>query len=153
MSIIVQKFGGSSVADNEKLFCVCDKIIKEYKLGNKVIVVVSAQGKTTDNLIKETEGIYDNLNKRELDVLLSTGEQKTISKLCMCLNKKGYNAVSLAGWQIPIITNNINGDARIKSIDNTRIYKELDNGNIVVIAGFQGIDENNNITTLRTRRL
>ena len=149
MAIVVQKFGGSSVADTEKLFGVCNKIIEEYEMGNKVIVVVSAQGKTTDNLIKESKEIYDNISKRELDVLLATGEQKTISKLCMCLNKKGYKAISLTGWQVPILTNNINGDARIKIIDNTRINKELNDGNIVVIAGFQGIDENNNITTLR----
>jgi len=147
MSIIVQKFGGSSVADTDKLFSVCDKIIEEYNNENEVVVIVSAQGKTTDNLIKETKEISDNISKRELDVLLTTGEQKTISKLCMCLNEKGYKAVSLTGWQIPIITDNINGNARIKSIDNTRILKELENKNIVVIAGFQGIDEENNITT------
>lgn len=147
MCIIVQKFGGSSVADTEKLFSVCNKIIEEYDRGNKVIVVVSAQGKTTDNLIKETKEISSDVNRRELDVLLTTGEQKTISKLCMCLNKKGYKAISLTGWQVPIITDNINGNARIKRIDNARILKELENGNIVVIAGFQGIDEENNITT------
>ena len=98
MAIVVQKFGGSSVADTEKLFGVCDKIIEEYDMGNKVIVVVSAQGKTTDNLIKESKEIHDSVSKRELDVLLATGEQKTISKLCMCLNKKGYKAISLTGW-------------------------------------------------------
>ena len=105
MGIVVQKFGGSSVESTEKLFNICKYITKEFDKGNKVIVVVSAQGKTTDNLIKEAKEIDENLDKRELDVLLSIGEQITISKLSMCLKKLGYNAVSLTGWQIPIKTN------------------------------------------------
>ena len=148
MSIIVQKFGGSSVASTEKLFNVCHHIIREYDAGNQVVVVVSAQGKTTDKLVAESLEISDNPNKREMDVLLSIGEQITISKLCLCLEKRGYNAVSMTGWQVPIITNNTHGDAKIKHINKERIKSVLESKKIVVIAGFQGIDENENITTL-----
>lgn len=149
MGIIVQKFGGSSVESTEKLFNICKQITKEYDNNNKVIVVVSAQGNTTDNLIKEAKEINENLDKRELDVLLSVGEQITISKLAMCLKKLGYSAVSLIGWQIPIKTDNNYGDANITKVNLDRIYNELSNNKIVVIAGFQGITEKNgDITTL-----
>lgn len=148
MGIIVQKFGGSSVESTEKLFNICKKITKEYD-NNKVIVVVSAQGNTTDNLIKEAKEINKNLDKRELDVLLSVGEQITISKLAMCLKKLGYNAVSLTGWQVPIKTDDKYGDANITKINLDKIYKELSQDKIVIIAGFQGInEENGDITTL-----
>lgn len=149
MGIVVQKFGGSSVESTEKLFNICKYITKEFDKGNKVIVVVSAQGRTTDNLIKEAKEIDENLDKRELDVLLSIGEQITISKLSMCLKKIGYNAVSLTGWQIPIKTNEKYGDADILKINLNRITKELALNKIVVLAGFQGINEKTgNITTL-----
>lgn len=150
MGIIVQKFGGSSVENTEKLFNICKHITKEYDNGNNVIVVVSAQGNTTDNLIKEAKEIDNNLeNKRELDVLLSVGEQITISKLSMCLKKLGYEAISLAGWQIPIKTDEIYGNANISKINLDRIMKELNMKKIVIVAGFQGINEDNNdITTL-----
>ena len=105
MGIIVQKFGGSSVANLEKLELVSEHIIKEVERGNKLVVVVSAQGKTTDKLIAEEAEITKNPDKREHDVLVSTGEQITIAKLAMLLIEKNYKAVSLAGWQIPIITN------------------------------------------------
>lgn len=148
MGIIVQKFGGTSVADTEKLFKVCKHITKEFDKGNQVVVVVSAQGKTTDKLISEEREITDIPDKREHDVLVATGEQITIAKLAMCLKKLNYNAVSYMGWQVPIITDSVHGNARIKSIDNTKILKDLNNNNIVIIAGFQGIDKNGNITTL-----
>lgn len=150
MGIIVQKFGGSSVKNTEKLFNICKHIKKEYDNGNNVIVVVSAQGNTTDNLIKEAKEIDNNLeNKRELDVLLSVGEQITISKLAMCLKKIGYEAISLVGWQIPIKTDNKYSDANINKINLDRIMKEINMKKIVIIAGFQGINEDNNdITTL-----
>ena len=149
MGIVVQKFGGSSVESTEKLFEICKHITKEYDTGNKVIVVVSAQGKTTDNLIKEAKEINENLDKRELDVLISVGEQITISKLSMCLKKLGYNAISLTGWQIPIKTNEIYGNADILKISLDRITKELNSNKIVIVAGFQGINEDtNDITTL-----
>ena len=148
MGIIVQKFGGSSVANTEKLFNVCKHIIEEYDKGNKVVVVVSAQGKTTDRLIAEENEITDRPNKREHDVLVSTGEQITISKLCIALNKLNYKAVSLTGWQIPILTVGEHGNSRIQYINNKTIEDYLDEGNIVVVAGFQGINENKDITTL-----
>jgi len=149
MGIVVQKFGGISVENTDKLFEVCRHITREYNNGNKVIVVVSAQGKMTDNLINEAKKIDEKLeNKRELDVLLSVGEQITIAKLSMCLKKSGYDAISLTGWQIPIKTNNIYGDADILKINIDRIMKELNNNRIVIIAGFQGINEVNDITTL-----
>ena len=148
MGIIVQKFGGTSVADTEKLFKVCKHITKEFDKGNQVVVVVSAQGKTTDKLISEEREITNIPDKREHDVLVATGEQITIAKLAMCLKKLNYNAVSYMGWQVPIITDSVHGNARIKSIDNTKILKDLNNNNIVIIAGFQGIDKNGNITTL-----
>ena len=150
MGIVVQKFGGSSVESTDKLFNVCKHITKEYDNNNKVIVVVSAQGKTTDNLIKEAKEIDKNLlSKRELDVLLSVGEQITIAKLSMCLNKLGYDSMSLTGWQVPIKTSNIYGNANILKINLNRIIQELNRNKIVVIAGFQGINEQtNDITTL-----
>ena len=147
MSIIVQKFGGSSVANKERLELVTEQIIREVKNGNKVVVVVSAQGKTTDRLIAEEAELSKNPDKREHDVLVSTGEQITISKLAMLLIEKDYKAVSLTGWQVPIITNSDFTNSRIRYIHNKTIEEYLAAGNIVIIAGFQGIDENGNITT------
>ena len=147
MGIIVQKFGGSSVANVEKLGYVAEHIINEKKKGNKVVVVVSAQGKTTDKLIAEEAEITDNPNEREHDVLVSTGEQITTAKLAMLLNEKKHKAVSLAGWQIPIITNSEFTNSRIRYIHNETIEEYLNSGNIVIVAGFQGVDESGNITT------
>lgn len=149
MGIIVQKFGGSSVADTEKLWNVCQHIKREINEKNQVVVVVSAQGNTTDILINEEEKIGTFQNFREHDVLVSVGEQITISKLCMCLEKISIPAISLTGWQVPIITDSNYGDAKIKFVGNERIKKELTTGKVVVVAGFQGVDEQNNITTLR----
>lgn len=148
MGIIVQKFGGSSVANLERLELVTEQIIKEVKKGNKVVVVVSAQGKTTDKLISEEAEITNEPDKREHEVLVTTGEQITISKLAMLLIEKNYKAVSLTGWQVPIITNSEFTNAKIRYIHNETIEEFLNSGNIVVVAGFQGIDENGNITTL-----
>ena len=148
MGIIVQKFGGSSVATTEKLKKVCSHITKEFEKGNDVAVIVSAQGKTTDRLITEEKEITKSPNKREHDVLVSTGEQITISKLAIMLNNLGYKAISLTGWQIPIVTDNNFGNARIKSINSQKIIDLFDKGYIVIIAGFQGINENGEITTL-----
>ncbi len=147
MSIIVQKFGGSSVANKERLEKVTEQIIKEVDKGNKVVVVVSAQGKTTDKLISEEAELSQNPDKREHDVLVSTGEQITISKLALLLIEKKYKAVSLTGWQVPIITNSDFTNSRIRYIHNKTIEEYLAAGNIVIVAGFQGIDENGNITT------
>ncbi len=146
--IIVQKFGGSSVENTEKLKLVSEHIIKEYKEGNKVTVIVSAQGKTTDRLIQEEQEITNNPIAREHDVLVSTGEQITIAKLAIMLNSMGYKAISFTGWQIPIVTDGNFKDAKIKYINSDKIKRYLNDGYIVIIAGFQGIDEENNITTL-----
>ena len=148
MSLIVQKFGGSSVADFKRLENVA-KIITSYKeKGNDVVVVVSAQGDTTDELIKKAEKITKNPSKREMDVLLSTGEQITISLLAMTLEKMGFATVSLTGWQAGFKTKPNHGDARIIKIDTTRLKSELLANKIVVVAGFQGIDRFYDITTL-----
>lgn len=148
MGIIVQKFGGTSVADKDKLLNVCRHIIKEYETNNKVVVVVSAQGKTTDMLVSEEKEISNNPDVREHDVLLSTGEQITISKLTMYLKELGYDAISYTGWQIPIITDDIYGNANIIDINTDKILKQLENNKIVVVAGFQGITKSGDITTL-----
>lgn len=148
MGIVVQKFGGSSVADKERLKQVAEHVIKEVKEGNKVVVVVSAQGKTTDRLIYEEQQLSLNANSREHDALVSVGEQITTAKLAILLEELGYKAVSLLGWQIPIITTSDHINARIKYINNETILNHLNNNKIVVVAGFQGIDENFEITTL-----
>ena len=148
MKTIVLKFGGSSVADNIRLNLVAEKIIEFYNKDNKIVVVLSAQGKTTDNLIKEGRELSKYPSDREMDVLLSAGEQISISKLSILLNELGYDAVSLTGWQAGINTNNTNQKAIIENISTERILHELSKNKIVIVAGFQGIDEKLNITTL-----
>ena len=154
MDTIVLKFGGSSLADNEKLKIVANKIINRAK-ENKVVVIVSAQGKTTDNLINQSKELAEmvettdsQINKRELDMLLSSGEQMSSAKLSILLNLMGYKSISLNAWQVGIYTNSNYQNALIEKIDKKRINKELENGYIVIVTGFQGIDKNNNITTL-----
>ncbi len=147
-TIIVLKFGGSSVADNIKLNVVAEKIISLKKEAKNIVVVVSAQGKTTDGLIKEAQELSAIPEEREMDMLLSTGEQITSSKLSILLNRMGHKAISLTGWQAGIITNNIHQNAKIENIQTERIEKELQEGKIVVVTGFQGVDENGDITTL-----
>lgn len=147
--IIVLKFGGSSVADNIKLNVVAQKIIKlKEKEAENIVVVVSAQGKTTDKLIKEAQELSAVPEEREMDMLLSTGEQITASKLSILLNRKGYQTTALTGWQAGIKTNLVHGSAKIKEIYTKRIEEELKNGKIVIVAGFQGIDDKGDITTL-----
>lgn len=148
MDTVVLKFGGSSVADNIKLNVVAEKIKSFYDENKKVVVVVSAQGKTTDGLIKEAMSLSSVPNERELDVLLSTGEQISMAKVAILLNRLGMPAISLTGWQAGIYTNNTNQDAIIEDIDTSRIEKELEQGKIVIVAGFQGINSNMDITTL-----
>ena len=147
-STIVLKFGGSSVKDNESLKLVAEKIIDLYKENKKIVVVVSAQGKTTDKLIEEAESITKMPNSREMDVLLSTGEQITIAKLAILLESLGYNAISLTGWQAGISTTDKSQNATIENIDVSRINEELEKNKIVIVAGFQGVNENMDITTL-----
>ena len=148
MDTVVLKFGGSSVADNIKLNVVAEKIKSFYDENKKVVVVVSAQGKTTDGLIKEAMSLSSVPNERELDVLLSTGEQISMAKVAILLSRLGMPAISLTGWQAGIYTNNTNQDAIIEDIDTSRIEKELEQGKIVIVAGFQGINSNMDITTL-----
>ena len=148
MDTVVLKFGGSSVADNIKLNVVAEKIKSFYDENKRVVVVVSAQGKTTDGLIKEAMSLSSIPNERELDVLLSTGEQISMAKVAILLNRLGMPAISLTGWQAGIYTNNTNQDAIIEDIDTSRIEEELDKGKIVIVAGFQGINPNMDITTL-----
>lgn len=148
METVILKFGGSSVADNIKLNVVAQKVINLKKEAKNVVVVVSAQGKTTDTLIKEAQELSAIPEEREMDMLLSTGEQVTASKLSILLNRKGQKAISLAGWQAGIRTSNVHRKAKIEEICTSRIEEELRNGNVVVIAGFQGINEKQDITTL-----
>lgn len=148
MDTVVLKFGGSSVADNIKLNVVAEKIKKFYEEGKKVVVVVSAQGKTTDELIKQAMTLSSMPNERELDVLLSSGEQMSMAKLAILLNRLEIPAISLTGWQAGIYTNNTNQNAIIENINTSRIEEELKKGKIVIVAGFQGINENMDITTL-----
>lgn len=148
MDIIVQKYGGTSVADVNKLERVSKNIIREKQNGKGVVVVVSAQGKTTNKLIAGEEEITKHPSKREHDVLVSTGEQITIAKLSMMLNEMGHKAKSYLAWQIPIVTNDNFNNARIKYINGDKLKKDLEEGYILIVAGFQGITENGEITTL-----
>lgn len=148
MSLIVQKFGGTSVANAQRLFNVAQRIVDTYKQGHSVVVVVSAQGDTTDELLAKAHEINENPSKRELDVLLSAGEQMSMSLLAMATEKLGYHVVSLTGRQAGILTNSHYGNARIKSIETERLFKELDAKNIVIVAGFQGQNKYDDITTL-----
>ncbi len=148
MSLIVQKFGGSSVANAEKLRRVASIITKTYMQNNSVIVVVSAQGDTTDELLDRAAMINEKPSLREMDVLLSCGEQISISLLAMALEKEGVPAVSLTGWQAGIETCENHGNADILKINTARIQKELKENKVVVVAGFQGIDAVGDITTL-----
>ena len=148
MGLIVQKFGGSSVANAERVFNVARIVTDTYKQGNNVVVVVSAQGDTTDDLIDKANEINPNASKRERDMLLASGEQISIALLAMAIEKLGYPVVSLLGWQAGFQTSSAYTSARIKRVVPDRIQKELDKKNIVVVAGFQGINKYDDLTTL-----
>lgn len=148
MSLIVQKFGGSSVANAERVFNVARIVTETYDKGNDVVVVVSAQGDTTDDLIAKGNEINPNASKRERDMLVSAGEQVSISLLAMAIEKLGYPVVSLLGWQAGFQTSSAHTTARIKRVVPNRIRKELDKKCIVVVAGFQGLSRYDDITTL-----
>ena len=148
MKLIVQKFGGSSVRDAQRIQNVAGIIADTYRAGNNVIVVLSAQGDTTDDLIAKAMEISENPSKREMDMLLSTGEQISIALCAMALEKMGIPAVSLAAWQVGIQTNRTYSNARIKRIDRERIQSELDRKKVVLVAGFQGINRYYDVTTL-----
>ncbi len=148
MSLIVQKFGGTSVADSQKILAAARKAIRAQQQGHQVVMVVSAMGKNTDLLIGLAGEITDRPSAREMDMLLSTGEQVSVALMAMAIQSLGHQAVSLTGAQIGIKTDSIHTKARIKSISTERMQRLLDEGNIVIAAGFQGIDEDFNITTL-----
>lgn len=148
MALIVQKFGGSSVANAERVMNVAGIITDTYKAGNSVIVVVSAQGDTTDDLIEKANEINPRASKREMDMLLTAGEQISISLLAMAIEKLGYPVVSLLGWQAGFNTNSAYGSARIHAVKTERLQSEIDKGKIVIVAGFQGLNKYDDLTTL-----
>ena len=149
MALMVKKFGGSSVANAERVFNVANIIIEDYKKGNDIVVVVSAQGDTTDDLIAKAKEINPSgASKREMDMLLCAGEQISIALLAMAIEKLGYPATSLLGWQAGFQTNSTHSLARIKRVDPERIRNEIDKKRIVIVAGFQGINKYEDLTTL-----
>ncbi|GIX05912.1 MAG: hypothetical protein KatS3mg115_0315 [Candidatus Poribacteria bacterium] len=148
MGLVVQKYGGSSVADVEKIRHVARRVIKTKNAGNDVVVVVSAMGKTTDNLIALAKQIMEHPPERELDMLLATGEQVSIALLAMAIHAEGHRAVSLTGPQVGIVTDPLHGRARIHTIRGDRVREALREGYIVIVAGFQGTTIDGQITTL-----
>ena len=148
MSLIVQKFGGTSVANTERLKNVADIITKTYEKGNDVVVVVSAQGDTTDEFIEKARQVNPNPSKREMDMLLTAGEQISASLLAMTIEEMGYPVISLLGWQAGFFTSANNGSARIERVDPARIKRELDQTRIVIVTGFQGVNRYQDMTTL-----
>ena len=148
MALIVEKFGGSSLADPEKLRNAAGIIASDHKKENQMVVVVSAQGDTTDHLIQKAGEIGRRASEREMDVLLSAGEQISMALMAMMLTSMGVPAVSLCGWQAGVHTDSSHGKARIESIDTMRIRTELEAGRVVIVAGFQGISPTGDITTI-----
>jgi aspartate kinase len=148
MSLIVQKYGGTSVGNIEKIRNVAKRVLEDYKQGNRMVVVLSAMAGQTDGLIRLAREMCDDPDPRELDVLMATGEQVSVALFAMALKSMGYDARSLLGFQAAIRTDHLYGKARIQEIDATRIFKELEKNRIVAVAGFQGLDEKGNITTL-----
>lgn len=146
--LIVKKFGGTSVADKERIFNVARRCIEDYKKGNQVVVVLSAMGKQTDVLLQQAKDINPNASKRELDMLLTTGEQVSVSLMAMAMDSLGVPAISLNAFQVAMHTTAVYGNARLNRIDVDRIKHELSNKKIVIITGFQGINVYNDYTTL-----
>lgn len=146
--LTVQKFGGTSVADDVRIRRAAEIAARTYDDGDDVVVVVSAQGDTTDLLLEKAAKLCAAPGPRELDMLLSTGEQVSAALMAMCLEEMGYAAVSLTGWQAGVETTAVHGDARILRVDTERLLRELRRGRIVVVAGFQGLSANGEITTL-----
>ncbi|MFC5467898.1 aspartate kinase [Cohnella suwonensis] len=148
MSLIVMKFGGSSVGTTERMNRVAQRIIDKKLQGDRVVVVVSAMGDTTDDLIDKANEVNDNPPAREMDMLLTTGEQISVALLSMAIHKHGHAAKSFTGWQAGIVTEAVHAKARINDISPDRIFAALDEGNVVIVAGFQGMSESGEITTL-----
>ncbi len=148
MALVVQKYGGTSVGTTDRIKNVARRILKTYEAGNEVVVVVSAMSGETNKLVALANDMVDIPDNREYDVVVATGEQVTIGLLSMYIKSLGYKAKSYMGWQVPIITDSTFAKARIESIDDARIRADLKAGNIVVVAGFQGMDKDGNLTTL-----
>ena len=148
MSLIVQKYGGTSVGSPEKIKAVAERVMGYSRRGHEMIVVLSAMSGETDRLISLANAVQEQPDTREMDVLLSTGEQVTISLFSMAIKAAGADAISFLGDQVQILTDSMHTKARIKSIAHEKIRTQLDQGKIVVVAGFQGVDEKGNITTL-----
>lgn len=148
MALIVMKFGGSSLANNERIHNATRIITESYRSGNEVVVIVSAQGDTTDELIEKANSLSKRPSKREMDMLMSTGEQISSALVAIAIENEGCKVVSLTGWQAGIRTSSVYSYARVRKIDTSRIRKELDSNSIVIITGFQGINEAEDITTL-----
>lgn len=148
MALIVQKFGGTSVANRDRIFNVARIVANTRNAGNEVVVVVSAQGDTTDDLIQKAAEITSNPSQREMDMLLATGEQISISLLAMALSELGVPAISLTGWQAGFHTDRAYTKARIRRLDSERVESELARNRVVVVAGFQGLNRMEDITTL-----
>ena len=146
--LIVKKFGGTSVANKERIFNVADRCVEEYRKGNDVVVVLSAMGKYTDELISMAKDVNDKPPKREMDMLLTIGEQMSVALMSMALDKLGIPAVSLNAFQVSMHTTSTHGNARLKRIDTERIKRELENRKIVVVTGFQGVNKYDDYTTL-----
>jgi len=146
--LIIKKFGGSSVANRDRIFNVAERIVEAYQAGNKVVVVLSAQGDTTDELLKKARELSDSPSKREMDMLLATGEQQSVALMAMAIHELGFPAVSLNAFQVNMTTTSAYSNARLKDIDSERINMELARNNIVLITGFQGINRYEDVTTL-----
>ena len=146
--LIVKKFGGSSVANKERVFNVAKRIIKDYEKGHQIVVVLSAQGDTTDELIQKAKEINPNPSRREMDMLMTTGEQQSVALMAMALNYLGFSAISLNAFQVTMNTTSVYGNSRLKHIDKERISNELERKNIVIVTGFQGINKYDDYTTL-----
>lgn len=145
---IVQKFGGTSLMNAKRVLAAARRAVEPARRGDQVVVVVSAQGHTTDQLIVQAQDVCARPGAREMDAYLASGEQQSAALMAMAINALGQQAVSLAGWQAGLLTDGIHGSARVLGLQNDRIRRELEAGRIVVVAGFQGIDETGDITTL-----
>ena len=146
--LIVQKFGGTSLMDTQRVMAAAQRAVAVTQRGDRVVVVVSAQGHTTDRLVAEAQAVSPTGGAREMDACLAAGEQISASLMAMAIEMLGYEAISLTGWQAGLLTDGIHGNARVQGLTNDRIKQELDAGKIVVVAGFQGVDSEGNITTL-----
>jgi len=146
--LIVQKYGGTSLEDASRILSAARRAVEQAKKGHKIVVVVSAQGDTTDNLIEKARQINKNRAAREMDAYLAAGEQLSAGLMAMAIGSLGYPAISLTGWQAGVQTDDVHGNARILEIRTERILRELASGKIVIVAGFQGIDQDGDITTL-----